>query len=170
MSLISIIALVVAASAAAIDLRTRRIPNLLTFGAAACAIAFHTVASGLSGGGYALAGWLVGTVIFFPVFALRGMGAGDVKLVAALGAWLGPLGALYVAAGSAIAGGLIALVVMLHARYLGTAYKNVLLLLTHWRVAGIRPLATMTLAGSRGPRLAYAVPILIGTMGAIWLR
>jgi prepilin peptidase CpaA len=170
MSLISIIALAVAASAAAIDLGTRRIPNLLTFGSAACAIAFHTVTAGFSGGGYALAGWLVGAAIFFPVFALRGMGAGDVKLVAALGAWLGPLGALYVAAGSAIAGGVIALVVMLHARYLGTGIQNLLLLLTHWRVAGIRPLATLTLAGSHGPRLAYAVPILIGTMGAVWLR
>ena len=42
------------------------------------------------------------------------------------------------------------------------------LLLMHWRVAGVRPLEQVTLHGTKGPRLAYAIPIAIGTVVTIW--
>ena len=42
-------------------------------------------------------GWLLGAALFFLIFALRGMGAGDVKLLAAVGAWLGPAQVIWVA-------------------------------------------------------------------------
>ena len=70
------------------DLRTRRIPNALTLPAAALALVFHLVSGGWSAAGTSLGGWLLGAALFFPMFALRGMGAGDVKLFAAAGAWL----------------------------------------------------------------------------------
>ena len=44
------------------------------------------------------------------------------------------------------------------------------MLLTHWRVMGIRPVDELTLEGARGPRLAYAVPIAIGTLVTLWLK
>jgi len=72
------------------DLRTRRIPNVLTFSAAAGALLFHLATGGWSAAGSSLAGLFLGALLFFPMFALRGMGAGDVKLLAAIGAWLGP--------------------------------------------------------------------------------
>ena len=53
--------------------------------------------------------WIVGVALFFPFFALGGMGAGDVKLLAALAAWLGPIDAVYMAMFSSIAGGVIGL-------------------------------------------------------------
>ena len=52
-----------------------------------------------------MGGWMLGAALFFPVFALRGMGAGDVKLLAAVGAWLGPLQVVCVALVTSIAGG-----------------------------------------------------------------
>ena len=55
------------------------------------------MAGGLPGLGLSLGGWLVGCALFLPWFLLRGMGAGDVKLLAALGAWLGPRDALWIA-------------------------------------------------------------------------
>jgi prepilin peptidase CpaA len=167
--LVPIVVVAIAMAAACTDLATRRIPNVLTFGAAALALAFHGIDGGARGVGFALGGWLVGAAVFFPVFLLGGMGAGDVKLVAAIGSWLGPLGALQVAAGSAIAGGVVAVLVTLRARYFRTALANLAGLFSHWRVAGLRPMPDLTLASSRGPRLAYAVPILIGTLGALWL-
>ncbi len=170
LSAVSIATLTVAAMAAATDVSTRRVPNLLTFGAAASALLYHAVEGGPSGLGLALAGWLIGAAIFFPVFALGGMGAGDVKLVAALGAWLGPLGALQIALGSAIAGGLLAVLVSWRAGYLAAAGRNVVRLGTHWSEHGMKPVPGLTLAEGSGPRLAYAVPIFIGTLGAICLR
>jgi prepilin peptidase CpaA len=152
------------------DLRTRRIPNALTFSGVATALLFHLLTGGWTAAGWSIAGCLLGFLLFFPLFALRGMGAGDVKLLAAVGAWLGPSQVLIAALATSIAGGLIALVVAFAYGYLKTAYRNVWMLLTHWRVMGVRPLEDMTLTGTRGPRLAYAVPIAIGTVVTLWLK
>jgi prepilin peptidase CpaA len=98
------------------------------------------------------------------------MGAGDVKLVAALGAWLGPVKVIWLAIFTSMAGGAIALVVSLSHGYLRQAMANVWLMLMHWRVAGPTPVAGLTLQDSRAPRLAYAIPIAIGVMCTLWLR
>ena len=152
------------------DIRTRRIPNVLTFGATIAALVFHGSTAGTSGLATSVGGWMVGAALFLPVFALRGMGAGDVKLLAAVGAWLGPLPVAWVALVTAIAGGAVALVVSLLHGYLRTALRNVWMLLMHWRISGIQPLPAVTLEGGRGPRLAYAVPIAIGTVTTLWLK
>ena len=84
----------------------------------------------------------LGALLFFPMFALRGMGAGDVKLLAAVGAWLGPWQVAIVALATSIAGGVIALAVALGYGYLKTACRNLWMLLTHWRVMGLRPVTS----------------------------
>jgi prepilin peptidase CpaA len=170
LALLQIFVTALVSAACVSDVRSRRIPNALTFSAAIAGLAFHAVTGGWTGAGWSLVGWFVGAALFFPVFALRGMGAGDVKLLAAVGAWLGPAQAVLAALLASIAGGVIGLGVALNHRYLTTAFRNVWLLLTHWRVAGIQPLPDVTLDGGRGPRLAYAVPIAIGTMVTLWLR
>ncbi len=152
------------------DLRTRRIPNALTFSAVAAALLFHFVTGGVTAAGWSLVGCVVGALLFFPMFALRGMGAGDVKLLAAVGAWLGPWQIAIVALTTSIAGGVIALAVALGHGYLKTACRNLWMLLTHWRVMGLRPVDELTLQGARGPRLAYAFPIAIGTVVTLWLK
>jgi len=152
------------------DLRTRRIPNVLTFSAIASALLFHTVTGGLNAAWLSLAGCFIGALLFLPMFALRGMGAGDVKLLAAVGAWLGPSQVAIVALAASVAGGVIAIVVALGYGYLTTAVRNVWMLLMHWRIMGVRPLQEVTLEGTRGPRLAYALPISIGTVVTLWLK
>ena len=152
------------------DLRSRRIPNALTFGAAAAAIVFHLLSHGWPSAAASMGGWLVGFLLFFPLFALRGMGAGDVKLLAAVGAWLGPSDVIWVALLTCLAGGVLGLIVAAFHGYLRKAVGNVFLLLMHWRLFGIRPMEEMTLAGNAGPRLAYAVPIAIGTLTSFWWK
>jgi prepilin peptidase CpaA len=152
------------------DLRTRRIPNLLTFSAAGLALLFHFITGGVSAVGWSLAGYALGAVLFFPMFALRGMGAGDVKLLAAVGAWIGPGQVATAALLTSVVGGIMAVGVALATGYLMTALSNLWMLLTHWRVMGVCPVSGVTLEGSRGPRLAYAVPITIGTMVTLWLK
>ena len=165
-----IIAISIALAAAAWDIATRRIPNTLTFAAALAALIAHAWIGGWHGGWMALAGWSAGVALFFPVFALGGMGAGDVKLLGALGAWLGPVAAVWVALYSGVAGGLIGLLVAAFSGYLAQAFANVGSLLMYWRIVGLRPAPELTLATHKGPRLAYAVPVLAGLMVTIWLQ
>jgi prepilin peptidase CpaA len=161
---------VLAGCAVVWDVATGRVPNRLTFGAAAIAIAAAAVRGGLSAALWSAGGFFVGLALFLPLFALGGLGAGDVKLVAALGAWLGPMGAVYVAIWAAIAGGLFALVVAIRHRYLGEAVRNVAALVGVWSTTGPSPVAGMTLKDSAGPRLAYAVPIGVAALVTLWLK
>ena len=87
----SIAVLVLGTAAAATDATTRRIPNALTFGPRRSRVAFAAATGGVHGLGWSVAGWIVGLLLFLPLFALRAMGGGDVKLLAAFGAWLGPV-------------------------------------------------------------------------------
>ena len=119
----------VIAVACVFDLRTRRIPNLLTFGGAALAVLTAGAAHGLAGLAHALEGWLAGLVIFLPLFALGGLGGGDVKLLACMGAWLGPAQALWTALYAALAGGIAAIAVALATGYMRTAVDNLCQLL-----------------------------------------
>ena len=152
------------------DLRTRRIPNVLTGSAAIAAVLFHFATGGWQAAAWSLLGLCVGALLFLPMFALRGMGAGDVKLLAAVGAWLGPGQVATAALATSIAGGVLALAVAFAYGYLRKALTNIYLLLSHWRVMGVQPLPEVTLEQSRGPRLAYAVPIAIGTVVTLCLK
>lgn len=163
-------AVIVACAASVCDLRTRRIPNALTFGAALAAVAFHGVSGGAAGLMSSGAGWVVGIALFLPFFALRGLGGGDVKLLGALGAWLGPAAVVLVALYSALVGGVFAVIVAVRARYLRQALRNLKFLGTFWLSVGLRPVEGLTLEDQKAPRLAYAVPMLFGLLVTLWLR
>lgn len=170
MTSVHVVGLTIASLACVTDLRTRRIPNVLTFGAALAGVAYQVASGGVDGLGNAALGWLAGALVFIVPFALGGLGGGDVKLLAALGAWLGPADILWLSLYAGVAGGVMALAVSAIHGYLGTAIQNVKLLLCHWRVAGLKTLPEITLESSRGPKLAYAFPILTGMVATIWLR
>ena len=164
METVRIVAVAVASVAAAMDLRTRRIPNYLTYGSSVAALIYHFSVAGVGGAGESAAGWVVGVGLFLPLFVLGGMGAGDVKLLGAVGAWLGPWGVLWSALFTTLAGGVLAVALSLRNRYLGTAIRNLLGLLGAWRATGVKPVPGLTLVDSTGPRLAYGVAIAIGTL------
>ena len=95
------------------DLRTRKIPNYLTFGAALAGLAYNLAVSGWVGLGDGLLGLLLGFGFLILPYIMGGTGAGDVKALAALGAWLGPTGTLYLFCYMAIAGGVMSLAVLI---------------------------------------------------------
>ncbi len=160
----------VAVAACVFDVRTSRLPNTLTFGAALAAFCFALIHGGFAGLGWSVTGWLIGAALFFPFFALRGLGAGDVKLLAALGAWLGAVDVLYLALYTALAGGVMAIVVLISKNYARQAFWNLWTLLTFWRTSGIRPLPGLTIHEAQSPKLAYAIPIAAGALATLWLR
>jgi prepilin peptidase CpaA len=170
------LAVVVTGAVASVwDIRTRRIPNAVTFGSAAVAVAFHAFDAGslraLPGAvGWSVGGWIVGLLLFLPLFLLGGMGAGDVKLLAALGAWLGPGAVFWVAIYGSLAGGVMALPLIVARRAVGRTWSNVWGLLGYWRLAGIRPHPGLTLETPGAIRLPYALPIALGALVTMWWR
>src|SRR5688572_6624724 len=106
-----LVAVSVAAVACGIDLRTRRIPNLLTFGTAAAALIFHFVTTGSHGIAGSAGGWAAGVAMLVVPYALGGMGAGDVKLLGALGAWLGAGDVVWAGVYASVAGAVMGLIV-----------------------------------------------------------
>lgn len=162
--------LVIVGLAAVIDVGTRRIPNVLTFGGALAGVLYQIVANGPAGLGSSAGGWGVGILLFLPMYLVRGMGAGDVKLLGAVGAWLGLVGVLWAGLYTVFAGGVLALVVGAARGYLGKAFQNLWALLVFWRVSGVQPAPGLTIDDAPGPRLPYGVAIAAGTLAAILLK
>jgi len=92
------------------DWRERKIPNVLTFGGAIFAFALHLSLGGAAALLLAVAGWGACLACFLPFYVRGGMAAGDVKLMAAVGAFVGPLAGFFACLFSLIAGGVIALI------------------------------------------------------------
>lgn len=95
------------------DLRSRRIPNLLTFSAFCLAVAIRTALQGWLGLGIALSGALLAIGLLLLLHAGRGIGMGDLKLAGAVGAFIGPILAVAAVLASTVAGGILAIVWML---------------------------------------------------------
>ena len=152
------------------DVSASRIPNTLTFVTATLAILFHLFVPGGAGVSHAFLGLLVGLVVFFPLFALGAMGAGDVKLMAAVGAWIGATSILYVALYGSVAGGVLAVVIALRRKYLRTALTNMKTLGLYWWVEGVKPFPALTLESTKSLRLPYALAIAAGLAVTLWQR
>ena len=161
-------------AAAICDLRSHRIPNLLTFGGTAIALLYSLAAPHHHGGGplWALGGLGLGLALMLPLYLLRAMGAGDVKLMAMAGAFLGPDGTWQAVIFVFIAGGIAAMTYALWHRVTGRMLRNTLQateLLFVTISAGIRPDARASTAQSVG-KLPYGVSIALGTAAFLVAR
>ena len=95
------------------DVRTRRIPNWLTYSAMLFGIGYHTLNNGMHGFLYGVEGLLLGLALLIILYLVGGTGAGDVKLMGAVGALLGPSGVFTASVFTALIGGLYALALLL---------------------------------------------------------
>jgi len=163
--------LVLLVTAAVSDLRTYRIPNWLTFGGMAFALIYGTFAARtpLVGATHALGGLGTGLLIMLPFYALGIMGAGDVKLMAMVGAFVGPYQTLWAILFTCIAGGAAALIVAMHRRRLGHMLVNVkdtVNGIAMSGIAGLRPNGTIDMQQSIG-KLPYGICICVGTISQV---
>jgi prepilin peptidase CpaA len=108
----------------ATDTLQSRIPNLATFTLLLIGLAYHLQTGGIEGGALAVAGMLVGLVLLLAPYLMGGMGAGDVKALAALGALLGPGDIFQVFLFSALIGGAMALVHLLLSKNLNSRLRS----------------------------------------------
>jgi prepilin peptidase CpaA len=152
--------------AATIDAIRFRVPNWLTYPLVVGGWVYSTAAFGWEGMSWSLFGTVVGLALLLPVYAIGGMGAGDVKLFAGVGAWLHATQTLHAFCISAVVGGVIAVALVAWRR----DWKK------HWtqfqvisfEVLTIRdPEALSTIAAERKSSMAllpYGVPIMLGTV------
>lgn len=150
--------------AAISDYRTRRLPNWLTVPACGAAIVLHTAINGLTGLTFAVVGFATGFSILLVLWLIGGSGGGDVKLMGALGAWLGASLTLYVFVLTAALAALLTGVVL----FVGLLSRG---------FSSVRRSLGPGLAGSTGQRqrsragdkvrprrgMPYAIPVAAGT-------
>ena len=158
------------AGAAVCDYRTHRIPNWLVLSGAVFGVIYNTAM--YDDILFPLAGLGLGLLLFLPLYLIRAMGAGDVKLLAMVGAFLGP-GATFIAAvASMIVGGVLAI---LFALVRGTALRMFRNLATLFQlglfgaIAKSAPDLRISADVSAG-KLPYGVAIAIGTIGYLMLH
>lgn len=158
--------LVLVIAAAQADVRTRRIPNSMTFPALLLGLVSHLAFGGWNGFLASLAGMAVAGAALLPGWLMRWMGAGDVKLMAAVGAWLAFPQAGIALLASLVAGGVIAACVALRGGVFWAAARNALLtgVWSLTRGANAPPPVTT------GIRFPFAIAVLAGCTTALWLK
>lgn len=144
------------------DVRTRRVPNGLVALLAVGGIGAGLLGGGAAGGGDALLACTVGLGLWLPLWLLRMLGGGDVKLFAAGAAWLTPSSTLHAAWYAAVAGGLLAFAYLLVRAGPGHAFLR---LAQAWHVPGALRIAA-PVAWER--RMPYALAMAAGLLVAAW--
>jgi prepilin peptidase CpaA len=144
------------------DLRFHRISNQLSVLGLVAGLGLQGLGGGLQGLISGALGALVGFACFAPFYALRAMGAGDVKLLAVVGAFLGPQGCFYAALASLLAGGLgaISYVLWSGARAFITFVRE------GFGAASAAAFSSARIA--RRDRLPFALPIAVGGIVVSW--
>lgn len=160
-------ALVVAGVGGAADVVTRRIPNWLTYSGMLVGIAGRTMLQGWHGLGSALAGGLIGGGAFLVFFLLHAMGAGDVKLITAIGCLVGPSSSVQIVLATAIAGGIFAIIMAVWQKRLRAVLVNVLDLIKFHAVAGAEMHPSLNLSNPQAARLPYGVAIATGVLYSV---
>jgi prepilin peptidase CpaA len=157
-----------------IDYSQRRVPNWLNASLAAAGLlaqglAFGLYTSGengvLGGVGWGLLGLLVGFGVLIVPWAMHGMGAGDVKLMAAIGCWLGPWLTLMSFAVGAIIGGIAAVIMIYTSGRTVHAFTNMQMILTKMRRfdTAFGEFGGAKTFGDTSQLLPYGVPLTAGT-------
>lgn len=150
------------------DLRSRKILNIITFPTIVGGLLFHSFISGVDGFLFSGAGFLVGMGLLFIPFLLGGLGAGDVKLLGAVGAWMGTSFVLYTGIYAAIIGGLFALFILFKRKQLGFTVKTMLFSLVFLR--GTRGSLELFNDKTSTVSIPYAIPIALGAFCSFLLE
>jgi prepilin peptidase CpaA len=145
------------------DLRSRRVPNWLVLPFLLAGIAVSGLLHGWHGIGQSLSGLGLGALLFGVLSWMGGMGMGDVKLCAAIGAWIGPSQLVTALVITGLAGGVMAICWALCGGFLGELFDGVADLLLSMKQRGLRPHPELVLDNPWTRKMPYVPAIAIGT-------
>ncbi|WP_051434370.1 A24 family peptidase [Desulfonatronum lacustre] len=147
------------------DLKYQKIPNFLTFPIMGLALAFHALLFGLEGFLFGISGLLLGIAIFLPLYIFGGMGAGDAKLMGAVGAVVGAKGVFISAIFTALYGGVYALLLLaIHRQYGRILFSRTWAVLKTFLLTRQYVPVTTPHPIENKPKLCYGVAIALGTI------
>ena len=152
--------------AAYIDGKEFRVPNCLTFPMVISGLIFNVATEGWLGLGFGLLGMIVGLLCLIPLYAVGGMGAGDVKLMAGVGAWMGWQTTIFAFCLSTFVGAVMAIGMALYKRNFKKHYANFLMIFMEWIIIK-KPSELSQIAAERKSSmllLPYGIPICIGSI------
>lgn len=155
-------------SAALLDWRSRRIPNWLTVPGLLLGIAVHTVLAGWHGALFALKGAGLALLILLPLVLLRALGAGDWKLMGAVGAFLGWQLFLFVMFGSILASGVMAAVQVYRTGRVIETLRNMVTLVKGFFAFGLKKNPEISLDNPRLLKLPFGVAVAAATIVCCW--
>jgi prepilin peptidase CpaA len=162
---------ILVAIAAIFDIRYRRIPNWLVLSGLIIGIAWNVYSSGLDGLVRASEGLGLGFILYFPFYLLRARGAGDVKLLAAVGAVTGPGNVFWIFLLTAVLGGVIAVILLLFRGRVRHTFFNVGWIirdLLHLR-APYKSSEELDVTTNKGLRLPHGAMIAVGAIAFIFI-
>jgi prepilin peptidase CpaA len=128
------------------------------------------IRGGLPALGQSVAGITVAIALAGILCYLRGMGMGDLKLCAAVGAWIGPGQLLFALVVTGIAGGIMAVIYALWHGSLGRSFDSTAELLSGFRKRGLRPHAVIAMENRQSLKMPYAPAIAVGTIFSFFAR
>ncbi|MHB1419235.1 MAG: A24 family peptidase [Bacillota bacterium] len=146
------------------DIKKRKILNAATFSGIAIGLAWNGSRAGFHGLFFSLQGLGLGLVILLLPFLLGGMGAGDVKLLGTIGALKGPEFVAIAALGMALAGGVMALAILLKRGQLGSTFRRLAVSLHLLRGASVSGFLGNLDRVEYSLTLPYAVAIASGVL------
>jgi prepilin peptidase CpaA len=152
------------------DLRSHRIPNWLVFPFLAAGPVVSVWLHGWQGLGQSLEGAALGLVIYGFLFWMGGMGAGDVKLCVAIGAWIGPSQLFIALVITGMAGGIMVLIWAAFGGFLKELFGGASSLAFGWKQRGGIRDPEMTLSNPLKRKIPYAPAIAIGTLISFFAR
>ncbi len=157
---------VVLVVAAVIDGWKLKVPNWITFPMILSGWIYSGVAFGWAGLGWSLVGTAVGLGLLLPAYAIGGMGAGDVKLLAGVGAWVWGTVTFYAFCVSAVVGGLMAVVMVLLQKKWGHHRDQFWAILGEIMIVRDPSQLAATAAERKSSMmlLPYGIPIAIGSI------
>ncbi len=152
------------------DVKSRRIPNFITFPSIILGLAMHLAFGGWKQLFTALAAGLICGVVFLLFYIAGGMGAGDVKLMAAVGCIAGMPHVSYLLVLTALSGGGMAVALALARGQFRQTVMNVGALATHHSHEGLQPHPDLNLSNQATLRLPYALAIAGGSLLTLYFQ